>query len=360
MIFARRFLWEKEFRMQAKKQIEKIKEHLNNSSNPIFFFDNDADGLCSFLLLQRYLKKGKGVPVRSFPDLTKEYFKKVIEFKADSIFILDKPSVSAEFFEEARQINIPVVWIDHHEIDKKEIPEFVDYYNPLFNKKSENIPVTALCYRVTEKKEDIWLAVVGCISDKFVPDFYSEFEKIYPDISVSFEDAFDVYYKSQIGKIARIFNFALKDRTANVMNMIRFLIKARTPYEVLEENTKNKTMHDRFSEIEKKKNKFLEKAVNLGKFSERFLYFQYGGELSISSDIANELSYVFPDKVIIVVYISGAKANISVRGENVRKKVLEAIQCIEGATGGGHECAVGAQVFIGDLENFKNKLLNLL
>ena len=49
--------------MLTNKQIEEIKEHLEKAQNPLFFYDNDADGLCSFLLLRRYLGRGKGVGV---------------------------------------------------------------------------------------------------------------------------------------------------------------------------------------------------------------------------------------------------------------------------------------------------------
>ena len=47
---------------------------------------------------QRYVKRGKGVPIKSFPALTVDYFRKVEELKADYIFILDKPVVGEEFF----------------------------------------------------------------------------------------------------------------------------------------------------------------------------------------------------------------------------------------------------------------------
>ena len=56
--------------MLTENQIEEIKEHLDKAQNPLFFFDNDGDGLCSFLLLQRFIKKGKGVAIKSFPELT--------------------------------------------------------------------------------------------------------------------------------------------------------------------------------------------------------------------------------------------------------------------------------------------------
>jgi len=339
--------------MLTKKQILEIREHLNKSQNPLFFFDNDVDGLCSFLILQRYCEKGKGVAIKSFPDLTVDYFRKVQELNADYIFVLDKPLISKEFFEEAEKFNIPIVWIDHHDI-YTENPDFVSYYNPSIN-KSESSPTTYLCYQVSEKKDDLWIAVVGSISDRFMPDFYSKFKKKYPDLSTDSEDAFEVRFKSQIGKIIQIFSFALKDRTTNVVKMLKFLMKAKTPYEVLEESNENYTMHQRFDQINSKYQKLIEKAEKI-KDSEKLLFFQYSGDLSISSDLANELCYKFPDKIIVVVYLSGIKVNISVRGKNARDIVLKAIEGFQDSTGGGHEVAVGAKIRTEDLEEFRIRI----
>ena len=73
--------------MLTEKQIKEIKEHLEKAQNPIFFYDNDPDGLCSFLLLQRYIERGRGVAIRSFPELDANYFRKVEELNAYYIFI---------------------------------------------------------------------------------------------------------------------------------------------------------------------------------------------------------------------------------------------------------------------------------
>lgn len=137
--------------MLTTKQVKEISEHLEKAQNPIFFFDNDPDGLCSFLLLQRYIGKGKGVSITSFPELMPEYFRKIKELNADYVFILDKPVVSPAFFEEVNKVNLPVVWIDHH-ITGKIIPEFVHYYNPVLNKNKTEEPVTALSYQITKRK----------------------------------------------------------------------------------------------------------------------------------------------------------------------------------------------------------------
>ncbi len=207
--------------MLSEEEVSQIKEHLEKAQNPIFFFDNDPDGLCSFLLLQRYLSRGKGVAVKSFPDLNVSYFRKVEELKADWIIILDKPLVSKEFFDKALENNIPVMWIDHHDMGIQ-IPDFVFYYNPLLTAKT-NEPVTAICYEVSQKKEDLWIALVGCVSDGYIPEFYNEFKDKWPELSVNTENPFEVLYKSRIGEVARIFSDGLKDTTTNVVNMLRIL-----------------------------------------------------------------------------------------------------------------------------------------
>jgi len=354
--------------MLTLKQIKEIREHLEKAQNPVFFFDNDPDGLCSFLLLQRYLGRGKGVPIKSFPGMNSSYFRKVSEFNADYIFILDKPVVDKSFFEEVEKINVPVVWIDHHEVDMKDIPDFVYYYNPLLTGYSDDNfsreqktgePVTTLCYQITQRKEDLWIAVVGSIADKFVPDFYSEFRKQYLDLSIKTDNAFDILYKTPTGRIVQLLSFGLKDRVTNVINMLKFLINAETPYEVLEECPKNYTMHKRFEDINRKYVKLIEKAKSIAD-SEKVLFFQYGGDMSVSSDLANELSYIFPKKIVVVIYVTGVKANVSVRGKKIREITLKAIEDLEDARGGGHEDAVGARIKIDDLEIFREKFEELV
>jgi len=345
--------------MLTKKQVQEIKEHLEKAQNPLFFFDNDPDGLCSFLLLQRYIGRGKGVPVRSFPSLDKSYFRKINELNPDYIFILDKPIVSPDFFEEIDKLNLPVVWIDHHDVDKSTIPSFVNYYNPLFNKPKRNEPVTALCSQINDKKEDSWIGVVGCISDNFVPKFYKTFRQQFPDLSIDSKKAFEIFYKAKVGKIAKLFLFALKDRTTNVINMLRFLMVVKSPYDVLEETSKNKKMHERFEELDKKYKILLEKALledNKGKV----IFFKYGGEMSISSDLSNELAYLFPEKFIVVIYENESKSTMAIRGKGVREVALEVISDLENATGGGHDNAVGVKINSHDLDKFKEKFLEIV
>jgi len=344
--------------MLTSQQINEIREHLEKAQNPLFFFDNDNDGLCSFLLLRRFINRGKGVAVKGH-GLNLNGYRKIEELEPDYVFILDVPIVSKEFFDKLKQDNLPVVWIDHHNIDKPENEE-VHHYNTYYNDKT-NEPVAYLCYKITNRKEDDWIAVIGCISDCYFPDFYSEFEKKYPELSKkNIKSPYDLVYNSEIGRIARILDFSLKDRTTNVVKMLKFMMKAKGPMDVLEENFNTKQILKRYNEINSKYQKLIEKARE--GVGEKMIYFQYGGGLSLSGNLANQLIYEFPKKVIVVVYIKGELANISMRGSfvDVRDITLKSIAGLESATAGGHEHATGARMDIDDLEIFKKKFEELV
>ena len=300
------------------KQIKDIKYHLENAQNPLFLYDNDPDGFCSAILLRKYIGRGKGVAIKSFPELEKNHFRKVDELNADYIFILDKALVSEEFFEKAKKKNIPVVWIDHHETEQ-EIPSWVHVYNPQLDKNPSDEPTTFLCSQINNKRENFWIVVAGCVSDHYFPECYTKFKEDYPELSIDSSDSFEIFYNSQVGKIARIVHFGLKDRTTNVVKMFKYFVDAKGPYDILNENKKNSSMHERFESLNKKFEKFVKKAEK--NVNEKILFFKYSGETSMSSDIANYLHFKFPEKLIFVAYLAGGKTTISFRGEKVRKKI---------------------------------------
>lgn len=156
--------------MLSNKQIEEIKEELDNCKNPLYFFHDDPDGLCSFLLLYRYRKEGHGIIVkRATPQVDKQFIPKVDSYNPDKIFILDLAVVEQEFID---KVKVPVIWVDHHEPLKR---DNVKYFNPRLIKKNSNIPVTYICYQINKK--DLWIAMCGCIGDWFIPDFFDEFKK---------------------------------------------------------------------------------------------------------------------------------------------------------------------------------------
>lgn len=342
--------------MLSQNELGKIREFLEKSQNPLFFFDNDVDGLCSFLILQRAIRRGRGIPIKSFPELNSQYSHKIQEINPDCIFILDKPRVSVDFIKEADERNIPVIWIDHHNVQvSKDILEKVFYFNSLPSSE----PTTYLCQKVFNNKEDIWLAMIGCIADVYMPEFAGEFSDKYPELFNPKISAFDSLYTTEIGTIVRILNFGLMDKTTNVVSLMKFLINSKNPYDILNESPKTRQLHYRFRQLNRIYEKLLEKAEKTPK-NKKLIFFEYSGQISMSSLIADALYFKNKNKIIIVAYKRSDKINISIRGKSAKKITELTIKNIEGASGGGHEEATGAMIPNDKLNVFKENLSEIL
>ncbi len=338
--------------MLSQNQLDEIKEYLEKSQNPLFFFDNDVDGLCSYLLLQRAIGRGRGVAVKSFPELNSSYIRKINELNPDIVFILDKPKVSSEFINEVYEKNIPIIWIDHHDVQlQEEVKEKVHYYNSF----PEAEPVTYISYKIFKNKKDMWIAMIGCIGDVYMPDFAEEFSQNNSDLFDSNLSAFDSLYLTDIGKIIRILNFSLMDTTTNVVNLIKYLTKINNIHDILEETSKTFSFHKRYQQLNKIYQKLINKAeTNLD--NSKILFFTYSGETSMSSEVANALYFKHKDKTIAVGFKKQDKTNFSIRGKKALEITQKAIKEIENSAGGGHKEATGLQIPADKLGEFKTLL----
>ncbi|MCK4649825.1 DHH family phosphoesterase [Candidatus Pacearchaeota archaeon] len=337
-------------------QLQEIRNQLETSQNPLFFYDNDVDGLCSFLVLRRALDRGKGVAIKSFPELKAQYTKKIDELNPDVIIILDKAELSKEFADHAEEKGVPILWIDHHE---SKTPQETIQKTSYYNSHPSAEPISFIAQKIFNRPQDLWLAIIGCIGDVYTPDFAEQFAEENPDLLPKNTDAFTALQTTTIGKIARMLNFGLMDTTTNILKLIKYLFKATTPYDLLEENPYTKQFHKRVNQLEAFFQKQIQKAeAQLDKKSS-LLFFTYSGNTSMSSEISNRLAFNHKDKLIVVAFLRPEKANISVRGKNALKITKTAIENILGATGGGHEKATGAMVPISDFEKFKSNIIQL-
>jgi len=338
--------------MLTHKQLEEIKEKLEKSQNPLFFFDNDVDGLCSFLIMQRAIGRGKGVAIKSFPELNESYIKKVEELNPDFVFILDKPLVDIKFLTQLEEKNIPVIWIDHHEVElNEELIKKADYYNSYPSAE----PTTYLAYKSVGKKSEMFLAMIGCIGDVYKPDFALEFSEKYPELFQADTPIFDSLFSTEIGKASRLLNFALKDTTTNVVNMMRYLMKITDVYDIIHENKQNREFHLRAKQLQKIYEKHMEKAEN-NLTEEKLLVYTYSGDTAMSSELANGLYFKHKDKFVIVAFRKQDKLNASIRGKQAKKILAKVIKKIPKVTGGGHEEACGAQIPTDSFEEFAKRV----
>lgn len=319
-----------------KEEIAQIRKEIEESKNPLFFFHDDPDGLCSFLLLYNIKKEGHGVILKIPPEMGPEFLKKVEYYDPDKIFILDKAKVSQEFIDGAKR---KVIWIDHHGPYKR---ENVLYFNPRIHNPKNNTPVSYMCYEIAQKK--LWLGVIGAIGDWFMPPKIEEFRKRYLDlVPIKTKRPEEIYFSTKLGKMVKIFSFILKGDNREAMKCVKILTRINEPYEILEQKTASgKYVYKRYEKINKTYEGLLNHALSKVTDKQLLLYIYDDTVMSFTADLSNELIYKFPEKIILVGRKKGDEIKFSMRSTELLLPpfIDKILQGIEGY-GGGHEHACG-------------------
>ena len=341
----------------SKEQIRQLREHLDSCKRPLFFFDDDQDGLCSFLQLYRYKKEGNGIIVKTTPKLGPVFARKVQEYDPDKVFILDVAVVEQDFLDEMK---VPVIWIDHHGPFER---DNVKYFNPRISSRDDNHPVSYMCQQVVQ--QDMWISAIGCVADWFLPPFLKEFEKEFPDlIGKPYKVPGDILYDSKLGHLIRIFSFVLKGKTDDVMKSVKVLTRIESPYEILnQESAQGKFIYKRYEQANKMYEPLLEDVLQISeKTKGRLVVFRYKDDkTSFTSDLGNEMIYRHPDKIILIAREKNDEMKCSLRSsEAVLPPLIDkALIGLEGY-GGGHEHACGLNIKTHHFEEFVKRLEGMI
>lgn len=333
------------------EEIEYIRNELLNSARPLIFFDDDPDGLSSFLLFYRFRNEGKGIVIKSTPEVSADYAKKVEEYQPDVVFILDKPLVSQDFFDACK--GKKVIWLDHHAPQNR---KGVKYFNPRVHDDLDNRPTSYWAYRICE--QDLWIAMAGIVGDWSLPDDVSEkLRQEYPDLlPLEITKPQDALFNSKIGHISRIFSFLLKGKTTDVLKAIKILTRIESPKELLEHDTpRSLLLYKKYKQMDEEYQKLLN---SIDTKDEKIILFTYEeSKMSFTADLSNELLYKYPEKLIIIGREKSDELKISLRSTklNLPPLIEKALNGVEGY-GGGHTHACGGCVKRKDFSKFLEQL----
>ena len=328
-----------------KKDLDFMREKISNSVRPLFFFDDDADGLASFLLLYDLVKEGKGIIIKTSPDLSLKYLQQVNEYSPDLVVILDKPDVSQEFID---KVTAPIIWLDHHEPVKR---HNLYYFNPRIKDDKDNRPTTYWAHQINP--ENLWVATVGCVADWFIPEFITEFKDKYPDILSKLDkNPAELLFNTRFGELCKLFNFVLKGKVKDSLTCVKILTRIKDPHEILDKTTpQGKYLYQKYKNAKKEYDQILAE-VNPPK--DNLLVFTYSADrTSYTSELSNELLYKYPKKMLIIARERSGEMRCSLRSTNLNvASILKETLTEVSGYGGGHEHACGACIKVEDFPQF--------
>ena len=341
------FFSKQKHKMLTEKEIQQIREELELCSRPLFLFHDDADGLCSFLLLYRYKREGKGIVVKTAPKLGEIFIQKVAEYTPDKVFVLDIPIRSQEFIDKCP---CPIIWIDHHDVIQV---DKVKYFNGKRANPEEYVPVSYYNYCITQS--DDWISLVGCLGDAYIPPYMDEFRKKHPELlPKKTKDMKKLLFSTPIGLLTKIFNFALKGSSSEVARNVKILTRIDDPQEILAQTTpRGKLIYKHFEKINQRYDALLKRIFQKRSRSKMLVFIYEENNIALSATLANEAIYKMPDKFIIIGRYRNGEYKLSIRyNKSPIPEILQrALMGLDGY-GGGHPFACGASIKDYDFPQF--------
>ena len=336
----------------TKEQITEIRQAFSSTIKPVIIFDDDPDGLSSFLMTYKFIKEGRGIPVKNSPEVGVEFAKKVNDYAPDLVIILDKPIVSQEFID---KVNAKIIWIDHHPpLERKGIK----YYNPLLNDPKDNRPTSYWVYKAVQ--QNLWIGMTGMIGDWFLPEkkLVDEFIEKYPELlSPEINKPEVAIHESEIGKLIRVFAFNLKGKVSDVIKSIKTLTRIKEPEEILKQTTpRGRFVFKKYEKLAKIYDKLI-KNVKVDPNEELVVVKYEKQEYSFSAILSNELIYRYPDKFILIAWEYEGEYKCSMRSvKRIIPPILKKALIGVNGYGGGHDHACGGCIKVDSFDLFVENL----
>ena len=338
--------------MIPEKPLQSIRDELENCTNPLFFFHDDADGTSTYIQFYRVKREGYCNMVKMVPKMTVDHLRWVKTFSADKVFVFDVALMDQEF---ADQCPVPIVWLDHHELVDITGVNYINARN-----YDQNTPPSVMAYQAFGK--DLWLACLGTIGDWYWTDLLYQFKEKYPELLDIDLDAVngkpeEIMFGTQLGTLVNVLSFNLKGTSKDALQSIKIFTRIEDPYEILNQSTpQGKFLWKKYLKVKRGYDEEKAKALKSCTEDPIFLHTYTTTDYSVTKDLANELSYLHKDKVVILARERNDLMIMSLRSSREGPVLNEALEKVIsrflGAHGGGHEHACGAGIKKEDFSDF--------
>ncbi len=336
--------------------------NIKPTDNVVVIFNNDGDGVCSCVLINKCLETKKNKPyIISQPMPTeKNLLRKIQTTVPNKLIVLDIAIDQQSNVLKNLSGLCDVLVVDHHQITRDSNSESVVHYNPRMEKegiyKSTSYCVYKICSALTDVSEHLWIAAVGMVSDynlKFSEDLVKEAVEKYSLKT-------DVLYETHIGRLADMISAAKATKSLTCEEMVWLFGSMKGPDDMSAKGSEK--MIESFKTIENEMMSILADAETNAEKKGKVIFYNIKSSYNLSSPVSTKLSEKHLDKLVIVYEKTHNRVKVSGRNQakkfNVGRILQSAARGLK-ASAGGHDAAGGATMEAKDWETFRERLVEL-
>ena len=336
---------------------KKVLEYLKNikeKDGVIIVYNNDLDGMCSCVIVKKYLRKIGNEPyIISQPmPPDKNLIKKMQTGVPNKIIFLDMAIDQCSSVIQKIKGIADILIIDHHLISQNLNSKGVIHYNPRLKDPKLYQSTSYLAYKIVSKLNGIenidWIGALGAIADY--------------DLSNSqdlIKEAQKNHDLKKLHKIVAVLDSLKATRTMTCDQIVDVLMALKEPEKILETSEFLKS----YEEIENEKNNIMSNAQSEAKILGDVVLYEISSKYNLRSEISTRLAEKHKNKFVIIYEKIGKKINASVRNQskkyNVDKILKKASQHLN-ASAGGHEAAGGVTIDEKDWNQLIDNVLALV
>ena len=345
--------------------VEFLKD-IKQRDNVIIVFHNDSDGICSCVMLKKFLEihaKTEPEHIISQPmPVNATLVQKIKTYSPNKIIFVDLAVDQQIGIVNELKKYADILIIDHHQMTNHLTG--VTYYNPLLHNKSiyqsASYLTYKICSRIIDMSDHLWLAIIGIVSDfdtKDSTDLIKAAREKYPDLIEKTDQ--ESLQRSFFAEISNIVNAVKAMKSMSSEQIARIFDKMTEPKDIINSDKATKLMAI-YREINQEMDNITKDIEKKCDYHGNVVFFELKSKYNLRSPISTLLSKRHRDK-LIVVWQDEKQIKISARNQN---KNINAAQVLKKAAGGhnsagGHEAAAGATIVKKDWSEFKKRLTEI-
>jgi len=343
-----------------KKAIDFLNK-IEKNDEVVIIYNNDADGICSCVLIDKFLMEKTGKKSFSISQpmpMDKNLIQRIQTTLPTKIIFLDLAVDQQQTILKKLGSICDILIVDHHQFIKDMSSNSVVHYNPRFDKpriyQSTSYLIYKICSKLMDMSDSLWISVIGMIADynlKDSTDLVEEAEKKYAT----------KIKESLFARMADMISAARATRELTCEEILEILEEIKDP-KGFESVSGSEKMIESYQKMENELIAMLSDAEAVSEKIGNLILYNLSSKYNLRADLSRKLSEKHPHKLVLVYEKSGNKIKISGRNQDVIDvgKVLKRAAIGMKSSAGGHENAAGATIEEKDWEEFKQRLLELV